>query len=300
MPAVAYREYLVGLSVSSSYSILYLTKQPNFMNNTYVSGRPRWPQSLGPVTALINSGKSLLKPAFLFVMLCILGSQVTAQIGSYTFTTTTGTFSTLTGATTVTLASGDDGISGNIALPFAFNFGGTAVTNFQINSNGWMGLNTGTASTNTTNYSSINGAVNNVIAAYSRDLTGGTADFSWLVTGTSPNRILQVQWLNRASFSSTVVPANAQFQVWLYETTNVVEIRYGTVSNGTRTGTGTVQVGLRGASTLPANVNALSSTTGWAAPTATNTSTSTVSISSTLQPTSGLIYTFTPATPCTT
>lgn len=249
-------------------------------------------------TASLRRTWGWLKAVLLGAAMALCG-HLEAQIGSYAFTTSSSSFAALTGATTVTLSSGDDGISGNIALPFAFNFGGTNMTNFQINSNGWLGLNTGTSSTTTGNYSALSSTVNNVIAAYNRDLTGGTGDFSWVVTGSAPNRILQIQWSNRASFTSTAVPASAQFQVWLYETTNVVEIRYGTVSNGTRTGAVTVQVGLRGASTATTNVRSLSSTTGWTAPTASNSSTATMSISTTLQPASGRVFTFTPPVVCT-
>jgi len=253
-----------------------------------------------------SSSNSVWRLLNLFVLF-LVGFSSSAQIGaagSYTFANTTNTFSTIvggSGTTAVTLSSMDDGISSNIAMPFSFNFSNTNVVNFQINSNGWLGFNTGTASTSTTNYSALSGTVNNVISAFNRDLNGNNTTattYYYQVSGTAPNRILKVEWVNIKSFSSTINPNNGNFQIWLYETSNVVEIRYGTfASSSGRTTAGTVQVGIRGGSTAVADVRSLSNTAAWATPTLGTSSTATNALgtfAAPFLPDSGRTFTFTP------
>ncbi|MEC4005922.1 GEVED domain-containing protein, partial [Flavobacterium sp. SUN052] len=229
------------------------------------------------------------------------------QIGSYSFANTNTAYSTIvggSGTTAVTIASMDDGISAAQTIPFTFNFGGNNFTTFKINSNGW--LNIGALSTSTTNYSALGGTDNNVISAFNRDLNGNntTATTYYVQTvGTSPNRITKIEWANIKSFSSTINPNTGNFQIWLYETSNVVEIHYGAfTSSSGRTSAGTVQVGLRGATTGTADVRSLSNTASWSTPTVGNSSASTNALgtfAAPFLPDSGRTYTFTPPTPCT-
>jgi len=225
-----------------------------------------------------------------------------SNIGAYAFSTTTSPFQTIvggTGTTAVTLSSMDDSISASQTLPFTFNFGGTNFTTYKINSNGWINL--GAASTATTNYSSLSGTDNNVIAAFNRDLNGGnTTSTTYYVqtVGTAPNRITKIEWVNIKSFSSTINPETGNFQVWLYESSNAVEIRYGSFTSASaRTTSGTVQVGLRGASTGAANVRSLSNTGSWATPTVGTASASTCALgtfAAPLLPDNGRVYRFIP------
>lgn len=224
-------------------------------------------------------------------------------VGSYTFESTTATYSSIVGGvgtTAVSLSSMDDSISATQTLPFTFNFGGNNFTTFKINSNGWIQL--GATSTSTTNYSSLSGSDNNIIAAFSRDLDGNnTTSTSYYVqtSGAVGSRITKIQWTNIRSFSSTASPATGNVQIWLYEGTNRVEIRYGdfTVTSA-RTSTGiTCQVGLRGASSAAANVKSLSNTGSWATPTVGTSSSSTVALgnfASPILPDNGRVYRFSP------
>ncbi|MFN7015358.1 MAG: immunoglobulin domain-containing protein, partial [Bacteroidia bacterium] len=222
-------------------------------------------------------------------------------VGSYTFESTTATYSSIVGGvgtTAVSLSSMDDSISATQTLPFTFNFGGNNFTTFKINSNGWIQL--GATSTSTTNYSSLSGSDNNIIAAFSRDLDGNnTTSYYVQTSGAVGSRITKIQWTNIRSFSSTASPATGNVQIWLYEGTNRVEIRYGdfTVTSA-RTSTGiTCQVGLRGASSAAANVKSLSNTGSWATPTVGTSSSSTVALgnfASPILPDNGRVYRFSP------
>ncbi|WP_297517657.1 fibronectin type III domain-containing protein, partial [Flavobacterium sp.] len=232
-----------------------------------------------------------------------VSSFTPANIGSYVFANNTSSYSTIVGqagTTAVTLSSMDDSISAAQTIPFTFNFGGTDFTSYKINSNGWVSL--GSASTNTTNYSALNGSENNVISVFNRDLNGNNTtatSYYTQVTGTAPNRILKIEWVNVRSFSGTVNPATANFQLWLYEGSNIVEMRYGafTTSSG-RTAGGSVQVGLRGASNASVNVRSLSNVGAWSTPTVGTAAISTCAVgtfATPLLPDNGRMFRFTPS-----
>lgn len=241
----------------------------------------------------------------LVLLLGLWTTNSIAQIGSYTFANTTAAYSTIVGGpgtAAVTLSSMDDAISATQTLPFSFNFGGTAYTTFRINSNGWVGFG---APTSTTNYSALSGTVNDVISVFNKDLNGTltTATTYYVQTsGSSPSRITKIEYVGIKAFSGTGNPATGNCQVWLYETSNVVELRYGAFTTAAgRTSATTVQVGLRGASTAAANVRSISNTGAWSTPTIGTSSASTVAVgtfAAPLLPDNGRVYTFTPPTPC--
>ncbi len=243
-----------------------------------------------------------MKKFFTFLMVVLLlvlfVKGIQAQpIGNYVFTQSTLAYTPLSGATSFVANGGggtlDDGYSLPITLPFTFTFGGVAQTSIVVNTNGWLLFGT---TTSTTNYSSLGGSDNNVIAFLNRDLdnTVGPAVYSYLTTGTTPNRIFKIEALNfyRYGYSTET----GQAQVWLYETSNNIEIHYGTF--GTWTAGYTCQVGLRGTSTATTQIKALSGTgsTTWTAPLVTNSSASTMATD--YQPASGTTYKFAPPPPC--
>ena len=226
-----------------------------------------------------------------------------AQISSYTFNSSTSPYSTIVGGvgtSAVTLASTDDGISASQTIPFSFTFGLSNFTTFKINSNGW--LNVGAAATSGTNYSALSGAINNCISVFNRDLNGtltGATSYYVQTVGTTPNRITKIEWVNVKSFSAAINPETANFQIWLYETTNVVELRYGACTSASaRTTAGTCQIGLKGVTT---DIRSLSNTGSWATPTVGTVAASTVALgtfATPFLPDNGRVYTFSPPVPC--
>jgi hypothetical protein len=238
----------------------------------------------------------------LIALLLITGStQAIAQSPFYyTFSNSTSPFALLTGATAVTAtnSSNDDGISAVQNIGFTFNFNGTAFTQFKMNTNGWIGL--GSAATATTNYSSLNGAESNVIAAYSGDLTSTGGAMSFLTSGTPGSQICKIEWKSTTEFTASEVPAASNFQIWLYEGTDVIEIHYDAFTAGTRTAAQSPapQVGLRGTASTPEQIVALTTISNWAAPVVTNTSTSAMIATTTVLPDAGRTYTFTPPASC--
>ncbi len=222
---------------------------------------------------------------------------VPSTLSTYTYTNNTSPFTLLSGATQVapSNANNDDGISAPLNIGFTFNYGGTPFTQFLMNTNGWITFDI-TATTATTNYSSLNGTVNNIIAAYSGDLTSTGSAMSILTSGSPGSQICRIQWTNTTEFTSTEVPDLSSFQIWLYEGTNVIEIRYGSFGVGTRTGAQSPlpQVGLRGTSTASTQILSLGSATNWAAATAGNVSSTAMPATVSVLPDNGRRYTFTP------
>jgi len=239
------------------------------------------------------------KLVFLFtaVLLCLslnVQSQV-FRIGDYGFTNTTSPYTPLVGDSTVTvLPSFNSGITDSIQIGFIFRFGNRIFNAFKINSNGWATFNLPTV--DTTNILPITSAATvQIIAPFARDLdsagTNNPAKVSILRSGVAPNRITKIQWQNFKSFASTIVPAIASFQVWIYETSNIVELRYGSVLAGSRTGTGNVQVGLKSGAV---NIDSLRSVQGTSWPTATVSTGASKSIGPGNLPDSNRVYRFTP------
>jgi hypothetical protein len=110
--------------------------------------------------------------------------------------------------------------------------------------------------------------------------------------GTSPNRTLVVQWTGWQRYTTSGGFGELyNFQIRLNETTNTINTVYN-IQGPTSATARTFEVGLRGSSNT--DFNNRTTTTNWASTTAGTLNSSSVTLSSTVKPTSGLIYTWTP------
>jgi hypothetical protein len=237
-------------------------------------------------TLLINVRGQLLCARNLFLLTFLFHSFfLKAQVNIYSFSESTGTYNELVGGT-LSSAVGDDGTQFNIALPFTFNFGGNNFTAVGVGTNGWLRLGTstsiGTFGAFTNSLAAPGNNINFVAPLWDDlNLTGGS--ISYQTQGTAPNQIFIMEWKNVRWAGSTAPQQN--FQVWLYETTNVVEIRYGAMQNGT---TASASIGLVG----PVAGDFISITPASPATASTSTANNNISLATFL--TNGLIYKFTP------
>jgi hypothetical protein len=167
--------------------------------------------------------------------------------------------------------NGDDQTSPAIAMPFTFNYQGQNVASFRACTNGWMTLNgSSVTSTAFTNAITANTATQNaILAPFWDDLvcTGYQApayyssasqldqSLKYLVTGTSPNRILTVEWAGMEKF--TYPGPNMNFQVKLYENGNKIQYIYGNMGafDGTSIGEYSYSVGMNSFTTTTAGVD---------------------------------------------
>ncbi|MFN8178070.1 MAG: T9SS type A sorting domain-containing protein [bacterium] len=174
----------------------------------------------------------------------LTGSSVRAQM-TYTRTSFAGTYAPISvggGATALTFSSTDDGTT-SIALPFAFTYAGTAFTtsNFlAVCTNGHAFFST-TSVTSPSANANVNlyttATPNFTLAPYWDDLNIGVVGTNpagsvlYQTQGSVGSRTLTVQWTSVSSYFSTSSgqPAVINFQVVLYEGTNVIEFQYGPV-----------------------------------------------------------------------
>jgi len=129
---------------------------------------------------------------------------------------------------------GDDSHA-DVSIGFNFKYLGTEYSQVRINTNGWMSFNlTGVDSTSGRNISLFNSSdPNTLVAPWWDDLMAdGSASISYLVQGSSPNRVFTAEWKNILAYR-TGSTARLNFQVKLYETSNIIEFCYGTVVPGT-------------------------------------------------------------------
>lgn len=191
---------------------------------------------------------------YLSMLFLLFYGKNLAQVNTYSFSETgTGlTYSPITG-TDLFGAAWDDNVA-NVTLPFTFNFDGTNYDIVKISSNGFIAFG-GTASLATGTFSPLSSTTIThyvgAISAFGRDLINGGAGSSIIhgTQGVAPNRVFTVQYNNVARKGLTGAGI-MNFQIRLYESTNIIEVWYDVPSNVTSNGTNFSvwggQVGLRG------------------------------------------------------
>jgi hypothetical protein len=199
------------------------------------------------------------------------------QVSAYTFSQSAGTYSAITGGTTLGSISSDDQVFNNnttgesgpitnngFSIGFNFVYNGTTYDKFAVNNNGWIVLGTGSfaiqASTTPLSSTGPSGLVS-AISAFGIDLSGQTgSELRYQTIGSSPNRTLVVQWKNYNHYGGFSQSLN--FQIRLQETTNTVSIVYGTNST-TSTSLYEPQVGIRGSTNSDYNNRSMPSNAAW-------------------------------------
>jgi PKD repeat protein len=141
----------------------------------------------------------------------------------------------MTALTTPTAGpTGDDAIA-TVPIGFTFTYLGTAYTTTQISTNGWISMNASGTALSYDNAVLFNSTVPNVtIAPWFDDLQDDNQSVvGYKTEGSAPNRVFTAEWYNVRSFASNNNYVRINFQVKLYETTNIIEFHYGTVGTGT-------------------------------------------------------------------
>jgi hypothetical protein len=175
-----------------------------------------------------------MKKITLFLSVALGALNIQAQ-NDYTLTTTTGqTYTELTGATSVNNGQPWDwDYYGEFNLPFSFSFAGEAVNRFLFDDDYFAFVAPG---------ADYDTDIDGVYLAYptsffiqDRTYSNGTSTtpISYKTEGTVPNRILKLEIKNAGAESASYLGFEEDefymnFQIWLYEGTNVIEFRYGT------------------------------------------------------------------------
>ncbi|HNY01363.1 MAG TPA: BNR-repeat neuraminidase N-terminal domain-containing protein, partial [Bacteroidales bacterium] len=236
----------------------------------------------------------------------VANQAVPALASDYTFGYSAGTYTSVTGGTVLGTITNDDelfngsttGVTGSASgtgfpIGFNFKFGSNVFDRFAVSSNGYIVLGNGTFTIahdlSTAIATSTLTGFANLISAFDNDLQGKPgSELSFLTTGTTGNQVLTVQWKQYRPFDNDSLTNYMNFQIKLYEGSNLVKLIYG--PNAITTSE-TGQVGLRMADNT--DVNTRETATDWSA-TVLGTYSSTCAWSSTVYPANGATFTFTP------
>lgn len=245
-------------------------------------------------------------------------SLVNAQTKAYAFAQSTGTFTAGTAGTVLATATGTSGTASlyqvtpyDVTLPFNFNYNGAVYSSIKVSSNGYITF--GTTAPSASNSTPISSAetYNGAVSVFGKSLNtfaslgSITGDIRTEVVGTAPNREMVIQWTNfRPAYSTSSTTAYAfSFQIRLKETSNVINMVYnsGAFAIGSTNVTGSVQIGLRGASNSDYNNRLNASTLAFTSSTlgtdnASTQYTSTTAGATSGMPPAGFTYTWTPPT----
>jgi hypothetical protein len=125
----------------------------------------------------------------------------------------------------LTFSSNDDGNS-TVALPFPFTFFGTAYSTLYVHSNGFASFSSGQPGGSPYTETIPTAATpNNYIAICHDDLnvTGGGV-VSTFTTGSAPNRVFVVDYLNVKFYNTAANNGNMSGQILLFEADNSIEV----------------------------------------------------------------------------
>lgn len=238
----------------------------------------------------------------LSILFTLVSSIAFAQVSSYTFSASSGTYTPISGGTTLISGTFDDD-NFNVTLPSAFTFNGTPYTSMVVNSNGWLAFNAATVANNIYTPLSNTAVVDGFISPFGRDLENAAAGSPSISTAQEGNEFV-VQWQDVRRYTTTTgVTEQFSFQCRLNLTNGVIRFVYGPIT-GVTTATTSPHVGLRGINATFASgnvnnrlVNTTAPTNAWATsgPGTANTSTCRfTSAAPAAAPLPGQTYTFTP------
>lgn len=229
----------------------------------------------------------------LLLILSVMALSAYATVSEYTFASTAGTFTEITGGTIHGTNANDNECFLAIPIGFSFIYNGVAYNNVSIAANGFLAMGDVVATSNVA-ISAATGT-NNVVAALNRDIKSrDTGTLMTLSSGSAPFRVFTVQWLHYRRVPTTTANDDFSFQIQLLEDGNKVKFVYGPFTAITAPTAAAIQVGLRGDSN--ADFNNRTTTTDWSATSAGTANNATCTLSATVFPANGLTYTFTPVT----
>jgi hypothetical protein len=265
-----------------------------------------------------RSSRVSLLAAFIAAFFMLFDAN--AQIANLAFTQDTITYAPITAGTLLGAPANDDesfidplnpatGTAVNdeagagFPIGFDITINGTVYNVFGINTNGWISLGNSSAGSNAvvagfatiasnfrpfaqpTSPSSL------IIAGMAVDLNSNpNGTLSYQTIGTAPNRTLVVQWEDYTRF---LFGDEISFQLRLNETTNTIQVVYGTViPTSTPPGVRNPQVGVKGATASDLNIrnNAADNANTWQTTTLGTTGTDFITMTDLAAPLEGLQF----------
>jgi uncharacterized repeat protein (TIGR01451 family) len=179
--------------------------------------------------------KTKLAVAATVLLAFLLGAsqaQAQANAANYAFsTTTTGSLTDMSSGTTTLIGPDlDDVASAVTLLPFDFYLNGIRQDRFTVSSNGIIRF--GPTAVSTTLYDPLAQANQQLITPCGSDQRTHAVDgkVHFKITGSAPNRVLIVEWLNMQANFNAGGTADLTYQARLFETTGTIEFVYGSMT----------------------------------------------------------------------
>ena len=243
--------------------------------------------------------------AIIGLLVLLMNTESKATVSSYSFASGAGNYVAITGTTLYT-GTWDDGASTLLTLPFTFTYNNSSFTSISVTPNGFITLGSVPSGTIYCGLQSASTPANS-IAGYGTDLVGVSTGSSiqYTTSGTAPNRKFIVQWTDCDHYGTGGVN-HFNFQIVLNETSNTIQVVYGTFTLSSTFGANTCSdastesgnVGLLGGNAADFNIRkVLNGTNTWSTSTAGTVITDVCNLSPTNIPSLGLTYTWTPSAP---
>lgn len=262
------------------------------------------------------------------LLLALSFFKTTAQVSSYEFSQSVGTYTSIKTGTVLGVTRNEDyyfvgsALGGSVQtgpgfpIGFDFTFNGIVFDRVGVSTNGWISFGQSsltpsvdmgtTPSTHlysilSSTYTSNPPYLRNRIAGLHADLSGvinqniPTLNSSLRIAtiGVAPNRSLVVQWENYRYYSPT--DSSFDFQIILHETSNIVDVVYGSMQF-TYSGS-SCQVGLGGTDNTDYNIRTTAGNNSWNSTVAGKSVSYTCSTNqSTIKPTLGTTFSWKPKT----
>lgn len=170
------------------------------------------------------------------LILALFGLTLNAQAQSYNFSLSTGSYSDLIGSTSLNNGMTWDDPQFTIPIGFNFQYFDLTINQLFFDEIGLGGFLT-TAETSETSIASL-------LIPYGADIidrgydfnkdistSGSLSNISYLLEGTVGSQILKIEWQNVGFYSEleedNISSDFTNFQLWLYEGTNDIEIHFG-------------------------------------------------------------------------
>lgn len=149
----------------------------------------------------------------LLFMVLVWGSNSANAQDIYTFSYSTAAYTPLQNPTIlVNTPAGFNGSYLSAPLSFSFQYWQVPYTTFYFNTDGYCSFAQGSYG---------------FYPFYSQLISTGNSQIAYQTTGIAPNRILKIEWKHIGFVASAPSSDSASFQIWLYETSNIVEMHYG-------------------------------------------------------------------------
>ena len=170
-----------------------------------------------------------------------------SQVANYGYTATSSPWAANVSPTTTIHAAGAVGAVSPATLPaarnigFNFTYNNVVYSQFKASVNGFITFNTSNTLNQPTN--NLKTSTERVILAvlWDSNRVGSSGTVNYKLTGSTPNQIMTIEWLNYrwnlSAFSTGVISC----QIQLFETTNIIKYNYYRGNNSTGPGAYTFQ-----------------------------------------------------------